>query len=82
VLLLSLLALITSSLLLIPLSSSPIYPTSALTLGSLLSYLGLRLHLKPSKEEGWKLFKATSPYILLLFALYALDQSWEILLGH
>jgi protoheme IX farnesyltransferase len=74
-LLLSLLALIAFSLLLIPLSSSPIYPTSVISLNLLLSYLGLRFHLEPSGRRAWRLFKATSPYILLLFASYALDQA-------
>ncbi|KYH37825.1 MAG: protoheme IX farnesyltransferase, partial [Candidatus Bathyarchaeota archaeon B23] len=81
VILLSLIALLASSLALIPLSNSPIYPASALSLCLLLSYLALRFYLEPSGRRAWRLFKATSPYILLLLASYALDQSWERLLG-
>lgn len=79
--LLSLTALITASIALIPLSKTPIYPISALSLSLILLYLGLKFGLEPSGRRAWKLFKATSPYILLLLAAYALDQGWETLLG-
>ena len=78
--LLSLTALITSSLILIPFSKTSIYPASALALSIALSYLGLRLRHEPSGRRAWRLFKATSPYIILLLAAYALDQAWETLL--
>ncbi len=78
--LLSLTALITSSLILIPFSKTLIYPASALALSIVLSYLGLRLRYDPSRRRAWKLFKATSPYIILLLTAYAFDQIWETLL--
>ena len=70
-----------SSILMVVFSLSPpllssfgaIYLYSAVILGVLMLVLNLWLFIKPSKEVSWIVFKASSPYLGLLFLGFMLD---------
>ncbi|MDH4209237.1 MAG: UbiA family prenyltransferase, partial [Anaerolineae bacterium] len=51
----------------------PIYLTAAFTFGLLVSVSNFALALRPSRERSWVLFKASSPYLFVLFLAMAVD---------
>ncbi|MDG6926134.1 MAG: heme o synthase [Nitrososphaerota archaeon] len=68
----SLLAVFSLSILFVT-AVSPIYTVSALTCGALLLGYSLKLAVDKTEKTAWTLFKITSPYLTVIFAVLILN---------
>lgn len=67
------LALVAFSLLLIS-SFGGIYLITVAAAGAIIATMSIRLLFTPNKNMSWQLFKATSPYLFLIFLAMAIDS--------
>lgn len=81
--------LIVVNTLLVPLSFVPyllgtvgaVYFLGALVFGSAILITNLRLLIRPGREEAWRAYKFSSPYLALLLAAMILDVLLDRPLG-
>jgi protoheme IX farnesyltransferase len=52
----------------------PLYMASALSMGGLLLLLSFKTAIDPSFENFWRLFKFSSPYLAVLFAVIIVES--------
>ena len=51
-----------------------IYATSGLVLGAVVLLLNIRLFVRPTRENAYRTFKVSSPYLFLLFLTMVIDR--------
>jgi protoheme IX farnesyltransferase len=52
-----------------------IYAASALVLGAVVLLLNLYLFVRPTRENAYRAFKVSSPYLFLLFLSMVIDRA-------